>query len=443
MDHRADIYSMGAVLFHMASGETPFNADSLLAVLTMIAIDPIPLIHEVCPDANRPNGLDDVIAKAMAKDPADRYQDIRDLANALPPPRDSIGLNIPVSVKRSGVTIDDAARAAQTGPGTAIETPTAHETPMPRDASKEVSTLHNGVFTTTTPVHIKPITHQKPKRFNWIVVGALLVVGVTAGAIAAIAYRLNLDPDVDAPPDSTTQTEAGPNKLDPFDDQMATIQNEMKGENWAAAAGLISSLSKQFPQRDPMLRLMREEVEMEMGSSTFHHRAKVQAATNPKAAQALCTQIEVRSTYRSRPPCDTLLKGLPETKVAKADAGPDARTKEPPTTPKTGPQPLRDVDVQKVVRKNRGATMRCFDRAFGPDFRPVGNITVSVAITIAETGRVTSAKLLDRGHPVKAVFRNCMENKVRNWQFRKARGTHRTQIPFTYRAPDLNLNDIP
>ena len=71
VDGRADQYSLGCVLFECLTGEVPFRRDTELAVLWAHVHDPPPPIGERRPDL--PAALDDVIGRALAKDPGDRY----------------------------------------------------------------------------------------------------------------------------------------------------------------------------------------------------------------------------------------------------------------------------------------------------------------------------------------------------------------------------------
>jgi hypothetical protein len=82
-DIRADVYSLGCTLYYLLAGHSPFPGLSLFETLEAHHYrDPRPL-HTLRPDA--PTELDAVVAKMMAKDPADRYQTPAEVAIALHP----------------------------------------------------------------------------------------------------------------------------------------------------------------------------------------------------------------------------------------------------------------------------------------------------------------------------------------------------------------------
>ncbi|HEV3472973.1 MAG TPA: protein kinase, partial [Actinomycetota bacterium] len=77
----SDIYSAGIVLYEMLTGAVPFTGDSLMAVALRHLNDSVPP-----PSAARPGippQLDDVVARATAREPRDRYRDASEMALAL------------------------------------------------------------------------------------------------------------------------------------------------------------------------------------------------------------------------------------------------------------------------------------------------------------------------------------------------------------------------
>jgi serine/threonine protein kinase len=71
LDGRADVYSLGCVLFHCLTGRAPYVRDTEYAVLHAHVADPAPALSSTRPDL--PRALDGVLLKAMAKVPRDRY----------------------------------------------------------------------------------------------------------------------------------------------------------------------------------------------------------------------------------------------------------------------------------------------------------------------------------------------------------------------------------
>lgn len=80
-DHRADIYSLGILLFEMIIGYVPYDADTPMAILFKHIYEPLPRPRRLRPDI--PASVENVILKAMAKNPAQRYHRATELAQAL------------------------------------------------------------------------------------------------------------------------------------------------------------------------------------------------------------------------------------------------------------------------------------------------------------------------------------------------------------------------
>ncbi|HJP65640.1 MAG TPA: serine/threonine-protein kinase, partial [Actinomycetota bacterium] len=83
VDGRADVYALGCVLYHCLAGQPPFVRESDVATMYAHLRDRPPQVTAARHDA--PSAFDDVVATAMAKAPADRYQTAGELADAARP----------------------------------------------------------------------------------------------------------------------------------------------------------------------------------------------------------------------------------------------------------------------------------------------------------------------------------------------------------------------
>ena len=81
VDQRSDIFSLGVVLYELATGQRPFQGASSIELLSSVIKDSPPTVSEVKPDL--PRHLGRVIGRSLEKAPVDRYQTARDIYNEL------------------------------------------------------------------------------------------------------------------------------------------------------------------------------------------------------------------------------------------------------------------------------------------------------------------------------------------------------------------------
>jgi serine/threonine-protein kinase len=81
LDHRADLFSLGVVMFECLTGKLPFQRDSAAAILHAVTYEPAPYLglYQV---ANA-DQLDLVLGKLLEKSPANRYQSAADVRRDL------------------------------------------------------------------------------------------------------------------------------------------------------------------------------------------------------------------------------------------------------------------------------------------------------------------------------------------------------------------------
>lgn len=78
-DFRSDIYSMGIIIFQMLAGRAPFKSSDLYTLMSEHVGTQPPRVTDVRPDAEVPEELEQLISRALAKNPKDRQENMKQL----------------------------------------------------------------------------------------------------------------------------------------------------------------------------------------------------------------------------------------------------------------------------------------------------------------------------------------------------------------------------
>jgi serine/threonine-protein kinase len=108
IDHRADIYATGIIFYKMLTGKVPFTGSSFLEIISKHVGEEPPRMSKVNPELAIPRELEQVVLKALAKRPEDRFENMARFAQAIAyasrdirkarPPRRRAGIFIALAV---------------------------------------------------------------------------------------------------------------------------------------------------------------------------------------------------------------------------------------------------------------------------------------------------------------------------------------------------------
>jgi len=194
IDGRSDLWALGVIVFECLTGKRPFESDALGDLLMQIMVKPLPMPSQERPGL--PPSIDAWFAKACARDPNDRFQTAKELADALATAL-SQGAATEVMTAREvnamvrGATLPLNTPNPITGPGIGTTTPNPAAGSGPYAAAATPNpALQTGPGAPTPYAHAGTIDETpKKKSMLPIVLGAGGVVAVLAIVGAVFATR--------------------------------------------------------------------------------------------------------------------------------------------------------------------------------------------------------------------------------------------------------------
>lgn len=192
-DHRSDIWSTGVVLWELLTGEHLFGGDSMYAIAK--AVEEREILPPSAKCGQLPEGLDEVVLKALSRDPETRYQSARDFADDLRGIANSVAA--PSIHEFAKSTLKDRREGHQKWlrsvlGGQAQAAPVGRPTGMRTVQAGEVGTLPTELPapSITTLATLPPASRRSP----W-----LAIVLIVAGVLAAGYFAIRPEPVLSAP----------------------------------------------------------------------------------------------------------------------------------------------------------------------------------------------------------------------------------------------------
>ena len=186
--YRADIYALACVLHECLTGSQPFPADSVSVVISSHLMQPIPRPSVMRPGI--PVGFDQVIARGMAKKPADRYASAGDLASAANNALTQRDRDQAADILQRGqeATMPGIAGAIGTvlAPPPGAVTPSSYQTPPPTPPAFPAAAPAAFAGQWNTPP-------RKPKSTAWIPLTAAAAVFVVVLGAFGVWWVLTRD----------------------------------------------------------------------------------------------------------------------------------------------------------------------------------------------------------------------------------------------------------
>ena len=321
VDERADIYSIGAVLYFLLTGRAPYDAEQLPALCLMVLNeDPLP------PSTHRPDlprEIDDIILTCMAREPVNRYPNVAELAYAL----------LPFAPEHRRALADAAAGALQLVPGgwkppgrmvsTGAVTVSVRKPEPPADgyATQLVGFSSGGASAESTPA----------RRRLWIIgLAAAACLGIGIGASAMLlredgvpaipeSARAEPAPAAASPRETSPAAAVSPSEDRARGDRPAA---DTSGADVAAAgADVAAPAEKAAPETDaaekPPTTIVEasgdRETQLEERRKSRRQRARARARARRRDAQIAPAPPEAATTPddTEREPDDNAVKPAP------------------------------------------------------------------------------------------------------------------------------------
>jgi serine/threonine protein kinase len=193
-DQRADIYSLGVMLFEMLAGQLPFDADSAMSLMMKHVTEPPPDLRQLVP--RLPRAIVSVVERALEKDPANRFQSAAEMAQALRAAFSSRAPSAPAS--------------AAAAPRTAAAPATQPATPPSAKPKPNMTLMFGGIGLLGLCGLIAVVAIVGSLAINSLGAGGTSIAASTASASSTLAGTESVATQPPAPPTTPAPSPTSP-----------------------------------------------------------------------------------------------------------------------------------------------------------------------------------------------------------------------------------------
>jgi serine/threonine-protein kinase len=242
IDRRSDLWSVAVILFRAVTGRRPFGGVGLLEAVVEICTAPIPRATDFNPDL--PPEMDAFFERALARDPAQRFQSAREMAQTFaqyfrgpntswpPPAGEAVALGAPNPARSSWADAEQAPTIAELAPAPPGARPAG-------DSPTRVPAKSDAV-----PEDVEPLTLVPPAPRRRLAIAAVVVVlGLAVALLATAAF--------DSAPEPSAASSAAPSAAPPPSSEPVRVAapEPPPAEPAVAAPSVSSEVASAGPRR--------------------------------------------------------------------------------------------------------------------------------------------------------------------------------------------------